>query len=117
MSGKKQFKEQADEGFLRAAWDLEADMRLTAGCVVVIELKRTKRKGVWELALGATGNAAVWKKCTIERYSVEWPRAEVATLAAALFQAMHKLDLQLGEAITASWEAWEDVYEESASGG
>jgi len=114
MPGKKQFKEQADEGFLRAAWDLEADMRLTAGVVVVVELKRSKRRGIWELCLGATGNRAVWKVSTTVRYVVEWPRSEVATLAAAVFQAMHKLDLLVGEAITASWEARDDLWEEDS---
>lgn len=114
MSGKKQFKEQADEGFLRAAWDLEADMRLTAGVVVVLELKRTKRKGVWEISLGATGNRAVWAVSTTVRYSVEWPRSEVATLAAAVFQAYHKLDLLVGEAITDSWQVREDPWEPGA---
>lgn len=114
MPGKKQFKEQADEGFLRAAWDMEADMRLTAGVRVIFWLSRTKRKGVWEIFLLASGDEAVWAVSTVVKYSVEWPRSEVATLAAAIFQAYHKLDLMVGEAIAATWVVRDDPWEPGA---
>lgn len=114
MSGKKQFKEQADEGFLRAAWDLAADQRLSAGVDVFVRLDRNSRKGVWTIVLTAYGNPAVWAVSTVEEYRVDWPRSEVATLAAALFQGFHKLDLQVGEAITRSWQARDGLWEEDS---
>jgi len=109
MPGKKQFREQADEGMMRAAWDQQADMQLGAGVETTIMLCRTPRKGVYRIRLIAIGNEKVWKTWTTEIVDVEWPRSEVRTLAAAVFQAFTKLDLQVGEAIARSWEAHSEV--------
>lgn len=97
MSGKKAFKEQADEGFLRAAYDLQADMRLGSGINTSIELVRTRRKGVYEIVATARPEEAYWKSAGVVVYRREWPRSEVSTLAAALFQAVHALDIMVGQ--------------------
>jgi len=99
MPGKKQFKEQADEGMMRAAWDLSADMTLAAGVHLDLALTRTARKGVFLITATATPDARVWADGGQIKYQAEWPRSEVATLAAAVFQAINKLDLMVGDAI------------------
>lgn len=113
MPGKKQFKEQADEGFLRAAWDLAADMELGAGADVTVSLSRTARKGVWEIVVVSTPVNAVWSIGGAQVYRREFPRSEVATLAAAVFQAMHQADMLVASAIESDqWlrqgELWKD---------
>lgn len=104
MPGKKKVSSQADEAMMRACWDHQADMSLGAGVETTVMLARTARKGCYRIRLIASGNDKVWAVSTTEMIDVEWPRAEVITLAAAIFQAMCKLDLQVGEAITTSWE-------------
>lgn len=104
MAGKKQFKIQGDECMMRACWDQQADMSLGAGVDTTVMLARTARKGCYRIRIIAVGNEKVWSKWTTEIIDVDWPRAEEITLAAAMFQAMCKLDLQVGEAITAHWE-------------
>lgn len=104
MSGKKQFKEQADEGFMRAFYDMEADMAMTGGVRLNTELVRTKRKGVYEITLTAWGDERVWSSSGQVVYRREWPRSEVSTLAAALFQAITALDVMLGQEMTG--EQW-----------
>jgi hypothetical protein len=104
MPGKKKVSSQADEAMMRACWDHQADMFLGAGVVTSIQLFRTPRKGCYNVRLAASGDERVWSKSTTEVIEVEWPRSEVITLAAAIFQAMVKLDLQVGEAIAAGWE-------------
>lgn len=112
MPGKKQFKEQADEGMIRAYYDVVADMELGAGVFVEATMLRTKRKGVMMLVLEAKPNSNVWASGGVVRYTVEWPRSEVATLAAAWFQAVTRLDLMVGQAITADWEPAQPWHEE-----
>lgn len=113
MSGKKQFKEQADEGFLRAFYDLESDLLLGAGVELTTELVRTRRKGVFEIVLTAQGSSKVWASCGKVVYRREWPRSEVSTLAAALYQALTALDVMLGQEMTGeSWIALESPWKD-----
>jgi hypothetical protein len=112
MSGKKQFKEQADEAFMRAVYDLQSDLTLGAGVDLAIELHRTPRKGVYELWIVATANPKVWASGGQVTYRREWPRSEVATLAAAFFQAITALDVMLGQEIAGeAWVARESPWE------
>lgn len=113
MSGKKQFKEQADEGFMRAMYDLQADLALGAGVEADVWLERTRRKGVYEICVEAVPNKKVWAMAGKVTYRREWPRSEVSTLAAALFQAMTAFDLLLGQAMAGpEWEAREDPWKD-----
>lgn len=112
MSGRKQFKEQADEGMMRAFYDVEADMSLGAGIELDVRLVRTKRKGIYEIVLTATGSPKIWKSSGRVVYRREWPRSEVATLAGAMFQAITALDVMLGQEIASdAWIAMESPWE------
>lgn len=112
MSGKKQFKEQADEGFLRAAYDVLADIELGAGVVCDLSLVRTKRKGVFEIKVVGHAHPNVWTTGGPVSYVREWPRSEVATLAAAVFQAVTAFDVTLGQEISGEgWIAKESPWE------
>jgi len=112
MKPSKDHKAQSDEGFLRAAYDLQADMALSAGADTSLCLARTNRKGVYEIVATATPNPKVWlESAGVQSYRSFWPRSEVLSLAAALFQAMHKLDLQVGEAIHEGHWALREPYE------
>jgi len=113
MPGKKQFKEQADEGFLRAAYDHLADIRLGAGVITSLELVPTKRKGVFEIVITGHAHPSVWATGGPVAYRREWPRAEVATLAAAVFQAVTAFDVLLGQEIASEgWTVRDDPWKE-----
>lgn len=113
MSGQKKFKEQADEGFVRAVYDLQSDVGMSAGVLVSIALERTKRRGVYEVVITGRPSDAVWQSASIVTYRREWPRSEVATLAAAVFQAMNAFDVLLGqEMMGEQWVAKTDPWQD-----
>jgi len=107
MKPSKDYRAQADEGFLRAAYDLQADMALGAWAITGFKMERTARKGVYRLIFTAVADPRCWKESAQPiRYEVEWPRPEVVTLAAAIFQGFHKLDIMVAECVEADgWEA------------
>ena len=78
-----------------------------------MKLSRTARKGVWELVVVCTPIDKVWTVGGVQVYRREFPRSEVATLAAGVFQALHQADMMVATAITSDqWlkqgELWKD---------
>lgn len=90
--GRHVLKANDDDGFLRAAWDYIRDTEHTEDVHVTISAELTNRRGVLKLILRAYGVGQEDLTYPRAKYSVEYPSAQVGTLAAALYQCSIKLD-------------------------
>jgi hypothetical protein len=92
---RKALKTSDGEGFLRATWDLEADMRAVYGVESGYTVRPSKRRGVFIFALRAYTPSEGGESVQRAAYTCEYPTAQVASLEACLYRAMLKLDFQL----------------------
>lgn len=80
------------EGFLRAYWDLIADVEAQYGVVCTLACTRTNRRGVMRFRLVALDAADVPEMRERAVYISDYPTAQVASLEAVLYRCAIKLD-------------------------
>lgn len=92
---RKPLKTSDGEGFLRAAWDLLADMRAEYGVESGFTVRPSKRRGVFVYALRAYTPSDGGESVQRAAYTCEYPTSQVGSLEAFLYRAVLKLDYQL----------------------
>jgi len=92
---RKPLKTADGEGFLRATWDLMADMRAEYQVVCSFSVRPSKRRGVLLFVLKAYADEDVPQTAPRAAYTCEYPTSQVSSLEAFLYRATLKLDYQL----------------------
>jgi len=80
------------EGFLRAAWDMWADLEMEGELRVELVVKPTGRKGVFWFRLAGWSNDGMPTGYPKASVSAEYPTAQVQSLEAFLYALTVKLD-------------------------